>query len=54
MIYLFDMLFIKPDTCEKHTVPKIYLFWTCEMFALQRMGIHCSLFTQIPRLLNKF
>lgn len=48
---LFDMLFIKIDTMQ---FPKLQLFRTCEMFALQRMEVHCSLFTQIPELLNKF
>lgn len=47
----FDMLFIKIDTMQ---FPKLQLFWTCEMFALQRMEVHCSLFTQIPGLLDKF
>lgn len=47
----FDMLFIKIDTMQ---FPKLQLFRTCEMFALQRMEVNCFLFTQIPGLLDKF
>lgn len=37
----FDMLFIKIDTMQ---FPKLQLFWTCEMFALQRMEVYTALF----------